>query len=143
MRKVIAFALTLFCLIVSSCQKPQDYQDYLVGTWKVSMTTTISVSSGGIADGSFTTDGYHTFGRDGTGSYAFDGTEQSFTYQYQEKSNSILYIVGSKQVVWSIDELGKDTFVFHAEGEILFHAEGEISLFNAHQVVVLRGKKYL
>ena len=107
MKKSLILILSLLCLTVCSCQKEDNPQDMLIGTWDV--TATITAQGGGSQESK----GWSiTFREDGTGTVvAADPLE--FTYQYISENNTIRYTMEGIDSIMYVDSLTKDSFIIH------------------------------
>ena len=108
MKRNLILILSLLCLIVCSCQKENNPQDMLIGTWDVTATITDQSGSSQESKGwSF------TFREDGTGTVTIADV-LDFTYQYISENNTIRYsMAGIVDNTMYVDALTKDSFIFH------------------------------
>ncbi len=118
MKKGFALFLALLTVLMLTACNKNEPQDLLVGTWEVSVKTTLKGTVGDTAAERDYDEGvwYYTFNKGGSGKMVkVDEVEESsqFTYMYHEENNSIAYELNGKHSVWEVDVLTNETFLFH------------------------------
>ena len=115
MKRILS--LLAICVLACSCNKNEP-QNLLIGTWEVSVKTTLKALLGETT-GEKTYDGgvwYYTFYKEGSGKMIkVDDVDKSFkfTYMYHKEDNTIDYVLNGNAYVWEIDVLTNETFFFH------------------------------
>ena len=115
MRRIIV--LSLFCLLVCSCEKTQSSQPLLVGGWDVVIKCTEST----VGVGSYTTreeaGWIYTFDVDGNGTRMKDTGVNTFHYQYDMDSKTITITEGCTIFTYDVEVLTENAFQFKAVSE--------------------------
>ena len=119
MKSFFVTCLSLLSLMICSCQKNQDLERYLPGTWEVSVTAHLKASVVGVSAEQTLDQGTWliTFEDDGYGEMVdkYDSRNSSeFTYHYRKNKGVIDYRMDGKDHRWIIDELTRDYFLFHS-----------------------------
>ena len=118
MKKVFALVLALLTVLMFTACNKNEPQNLLIGTWEVSVKTTLKAAVGENTSEKTYDEGvwYYTFYKEGNGRMVkVDDVDKSstFTYMYHEEDNTIDYVSNEKPFVWEIDVLTKDTFLYH------------------------------
>lgn len=115
MRRIIV--LSLFCLLVCSCEKTQSPQPRFVGGWDVVIKCTEST----VGVGSHTTreeaGWIYTFDVDGNGTRMKDTGVNTFHYQYDMDSKTITITEGCTIFTYDVEVLTENAFQFKAISE--------------------------
>jgi len=118
MKKVFALLLALLAVLMLTACNKNEPQNRLIGTWEVSVKTTLKATLGETTGEKTYDEGvwYYTFYKEGSGRMVkVDDVDNSstFTYMYHKEDNTIDYVSNEKSFVWEIDVLTNDTFFFH------------------------------
>lgn len=115
MRHIIV--LSLFCLLVCSCEKTQSLQTRFVGNWEVVIKcteSTVGVSSQTTREEA----GWiYTFDVDGNGTRIKDTGVNTFHYQYDMDSKTITITEGCTIFTYDVEVLTENAFQFKAVSE--------------------------
>ena len=115
MRHIII--LSLFCLLLCSCEKTQSSQPRFVGGWDVVIKCTEST----VGVGSHTTreeaGWIYTFDVDGNGTRMKDTGVNTFHYQYDMDSKTITITEGCTIFTYDVEVLTENAFQFKAISE--------------------------
>lgn len=116
MKKITILFLSLLCAIVCSCQKSP--QDLLLGTWQVKRIEYTGSIGGAEAHQTMQMEdqnAYYVFTDGGNGMYQQEDYVQSFSYLFNEETNTLILTYKNSENVLTVETLTKDEFIFHSK----------------------------